>query len=361
MQDTDIRTLQPQSTRPFTWGIVGAGVIARQFAADLGSIAGMRVGAVCSRSEASAVRLMRATGATRFHQELAALLTDTTIDGVYIATPNSLHAPQALQTLAAGKPVLVEKPLATSAADAARIAEMAKASGCFAMEALWTRFLPAVAAVRDMISTGTIGEIERIEAELAYRKQESADGRFFDPALGGGSALDLGVYPLSLALHLLGLPDRHSGRWWPAKSGVDLRCEFKLAFGQAKAALSCGFDRNGHNSFTILGSRGAIRLEQPFLKAQRVTVFGKSVRDLPLVGARTPVSGIAAKLLARLPLPGRKAESYRFAVNGLQFEAAAVMEAVRRGARQSDVMPLDHSVAVLEIIDAVLGRPPERG
>ncbi|MFI0846774.1 Gfo/Idh/MocA family protein [Mesorhizobium sp. IMUNJ 23232] len=356
-------TAHPQDigpARPFGWGIVGTGVIARQFAADLRHVPGARIGAVCSRSEKAAQDFMAATGAAGFHSTLAALLADRDIDAVYLATPNMLHASQALETLRAGKPVLVEKPLATSSGDAARIADLAGTSRCFAMEALWTRFLPAVRAVRDMLAAGAIGEITRIEAELSYRKQETQGDRFFDPAQGGGSALDLGVYPLSLAVHLLGIPEKFSGRWWATGSGVDRRCRFELSFAGATAELSCGFDHDGSNIFAIFGDRGAIRIEAPFLKAQRITLFERGMSGLPFIGARGPTSGLAGKLLSRLPLPGRKASHFRFPGNGLQFEAVAVMEAVRAGAAQSSVMPLRESIAVLEVIETVLGQPAER-
>lgn len=346
---------------PFTWGIVGTGAIAQQFAADLTLVPGARIGAVCSRGEASARRFMDRTGTPKSYPALPALLADPSIDAIYVATPNVLHVPQALAALEAGKPVLVEKPLATSVRDAEQIAAAAAAADCFAMEALWTRFLPAVQSVRDMLAAGAIGKVVRVEAELAYRKEEKAGDRFFDPALGGGSALDLGVYPLSLAIGFFGTPSRVSGRWWAAGSGVDRRCDFDLSFGDVAAGLSCGFDRDGRNVFSILGSSGAIRIEAPFLKAQKVTLFEGVMRDLPLVGAGGATAGLGAKILSRLPLPGRKVESLRFPGNGLQFEAAAVMEAVRRGERHCNVMPLQQSIAVLETIERILAHPPEKG
>jgi predicted dehydrogenase len=353
----------PQNTdpaRPFAWGLVGTGAIARQFAADLRHVPGAQIGAVCSRSADAARDFMAAAGAARFHATLSAMLADREIDAVYLATPNMLHAAQALEALGAGKPVLVEKPLATSSGDAARIADLASTNRCFAMEALWTRFLPAVATVRDMLASGVIGEVVHIEGGLSYRKQEISGDRFFDPALGGGSALDLGVYPLSLAVQLLGVPEKFSGRWWAARSGVDRRCRFELFFAGATADLSCGFDRDGPNSFSIFGERGAIRIEAPFLKAQRITLFEGRMSGLPLVGARGPGTGLAAKLLSRVPLPGRKTSQFRFPGGGLQFEAVAVMEAVRAGAAQSSIMPLRESIAVLEVIETVLGQPAER-
>ena len=121
---------------------------------------------------------------------------DPDIDAIYIATPNALHAEQALRVIAHGKAVLVEKPLATSVADAERIASEAASRKCFAMEAMWTRFLPAVRAAKKLVDDGAIGKIARIDAELSYYRDEAADSRFFNPGLGGGAALDLGVYPI---------------------------------------------------------------------------------------------------------------------------------------------------------------------
>ena len=177
---------------------------------------------------------------------------------------------------------------------------------------------------------GAIGEVRRVQAELSYRRNESAESRFFRPELGGGAALDLGVYPLSLALHFLGRPAKVSGRWQASKSGVDMRSEFSLDFvGGAKAELACGFDRDGGNQFVIEGSEGVLVLDAPFLKAQRLLRFSpKPFAMMPSEG-----SGILAKLARRLPLPGRHVQHFPFPGNGLQFEAAAVMEDAVRGGR----------------------------
>jgi predicted dehydrogenase len=344
---------------PFSWGIVGTGTIARQFAADLRELPGARIGAVCSRSKSAGASFARATGALRSHNSLEAFLADPAIEAVYIATPNAIHAAQAIASLEAGKPVLVEKPIATSSRDAQAIADAAAQHGRFAMEAMWSRFLPAVQAARALLQEGAIGNVTGIEGELAYRQDERARSRFFDPALGGGASLDLGVYLLSLALYLLGAPTGVGGRWRAARTGVDMGAEYHLEFGAAKVALSCGFDRNGRNALTVFGTKGAIRLNAPFLKAQSLGVYSEALRDLPLVGSGADVAGHAGKVLSRLPVPGRRVKRFAFPGGGLQFEAKAVMEAVRSGGVQSDVMPLAQSVEVLRMIETVLARPPE--
>jgi predicted dehydrogenase len=164
---------------------------------------------------------------------------------------------------------------------------------------------------------------------------------------------------VSLALHFLGQPQEISGSWQASKSGVDIRTTVDLQFaGGAEALLACGFDRDGANTFTIVGSEGVLRLETPFLKAQRLARFTpKTFAMMPNDAGR----GIAARILRRLPLPGRRIERLAFPGNGLQFEAAAVMDAVRRNAAGSEIMPLADSVEVLRIIASVLsGRPQER-
>jgi predicted dehydrogenase len=338
----------------FRWGIVGTGVIARQFAADLKYASEATVTAVFSRSTEGAEAFREATGAGKAYTVLEDMLADPRIDAVYIATPNNRHAEQAIRALEAGKPVLVEKPLATTVGEAEAMAASAAKSGALLMEGLWTRFLPAVTAVRTMLAEEAIGDIVRVKGELAYFHAEKPGGRFFDPALGGGAALDLGVYLLSLVLHLFGAPREIDGRWKAAGTGVDLGTDFSLRFGNgAEATLSCGFDRDGDNAFTIFGTKGAIRLNPPFLKAQQVTLFSAPLRGFAGAG------GLAGKVLARFPLPGKTARNHPFPGGGLQFEAEAFARSVRQGALQNSVMPLEDSIAALKIIEAIKARPPE--
>ena len=214
-------------TRPFQWGIVGTGGIARFFAADLSLLPDTSLAGICSRDVEKAKAFQSTFAAARTYADLDAMAADPDIDAIYVATPNALHAEQALRIIGHGKAVLVEKPLATSVADAERIASAAAEQKCFVMEAMWTRFLPAVQAARRLVDGGAIGTVRKIDAELAYRRDEDAGSRFFDPGLGGGAALDLGVYPVSLALHFLGRPAKVSGRWQASKSGVDLRTDIR--------------------------------------------------------------------------------------------------------------------------------------
>lgn len=336
----------------FGWGIVGTGTIAHRFAADLAYAPGAFLAAIQSRSLERAQAFGKTYRAGRAYDSLDALLADDAVDAVYIATPNAQHAPQALRAIAAGKPVLVEKPLALSVADAEEISHRAAAVGVFAMEAMWTRFLPATRRAKAMIEAGEIGRITAIRANLAYALPETPQSRLYDPN-GGGALFDLGVYPISLALHFLGRPKAVSGKWKAAGSGVDVSATVELAYDEATASLSCGFDRDGDNSFTIEGTRGALRLGRPFLKAQSLAHFTHSPPP-----TRSDPPGLVERLMDRLPQPGRTTQAFPFEGNGLQFEAIAVMEAVRHGWTESPLMPLADSSAAVAVIREVLSRPP---
>jgi predicted dehydrogenase len=340
--------------RPFGWGIMGTGTIAGLFAVDLGLLPQARIAAVHSRSLEKARGFAARFGGARPYDDEAAFLADPAIDAVYIATPNHLHAAQALRAIAAGKPVLIEKPIALASADVEAIARVAGERGIFAMEALWSRFLPAVRRAREQIAAGRIGAIKRIRADLSYLHPEEPGSRFFDPSLGGGAAFDLGVYPLSLALHLLGEPQAMSGSWLAAGTGVDRRSTFRLDYPAAVAELSCGFDRNGNNRLLVEGERGGLVFEAPFLKAQRLSWYADAGRAA--IAYERGTGGIA-RLLDRLPRSGRISENVAFPGNGLQFQAEAAMAAIRAGKSACAEMPLGESAAVLRIIEAIRAQP----
>lgn len=340
--------------KPFGWGIMGTGAIAGLFAADLGLLPQARIVAAHSRSLEKAQSFAARFGEAKAYDDEAAFLADPAIDAVYIATPNHLHAAQALKAIAAGKPVLIEKPIALASADVEAIAQAAGERGVFAMEALWSRFLPAVRRAREQIAAGRIGAIRHIRADLSYLHPEEPGSRFFDPDLGGGAAFDLGVYPLSLALHLLGEPQAVSGSWLAAGTGVDRRSTFRLDYPAAVAELSCGFDRNGANRLLIEGERGGLIFEAPFLKVQRLSWYADVGRA---VAAYERGTGGVARLLDRLPQSVRVSENAAFPGSGLQFQAEAAMAAIRAGKSACTDMPLGESAAVLRIIEAVRAGP----
>ncbi|WP_236016229.1 Gfo/Idh/MocA family protein [Brucella endophytica] len=345
------------------WGIVGTGEIARRFASDLVFAPGAALHAVLSRDPEKAEQFCAETGARKAYSNIDNFLSDPRIKAIYIATPNSLHLAQTLRTLRSRKAVLTEKPLAPSAPEAEVIEREAARQNTFAMEAMWTRFLPAVQAAKAHIEAGSIGEIRKITVDISHYREFDPESRFFSRALGGGAALDLGVYPISLAMYFLGEPDQVSGRWVSAKTGVDIRTEINLHYADADAELSCGFDRDGANHFFIEGTAGALRIDGPFPSAKQLTLYSPSAMKSSLIGPSAKGDRPLAKFLSRLPsslsrLWGRQIEHYPFQGSGLQFPAIALMDALRSGETQSPAMPISDSVAVLRAIGIVLSRSP---
>ncbi|MHC1550062.1 Gfo/Idh/MocA family protein [Phyllobacterium sp. K27] len=340
----------------FGWGILGSGRHAGQFAADLALVPGALLVGNYSRTAANAKRFHENFGSKRAYSDLDAFVADSEIDAVYIATPNSMHLAQALKAIRSGKAILTGKPLAPSHTEASVIEREATRANVFAMEAMWTRFLPAIAAAKAKVDAGEIGAIRRITAELAYEHPYDPKTRFFSRSLGGGASLDLGVYCVSLAMFFLGQPQKVSGLWYAAPNGIDMSSEIVLHYDQAKAELSCGFDRDGKNHFVIEGTTGTIRVNAPFLEAKELTIYqGLSRQALfsPLSGPR----GTIGRILDRLPVPGRTVEEYNFDGNGLQFEAIAVMDAIGRGKTESAIMPIADSINALRAINIVLSQP----
>ncbi|MFB2550591.1 Gfo/Idh/MocA family protein [Ensifer soli] len=343
---------------PIRWAISATGAIAHSFACDIAHAQGAHLVAVGSRSPEAARAFGASFGDIRAHGDLAALAADPAIDAVYIASPNSAHLAQASALMRAGKHVLVEKPLAVSVSEARALVAVAADTGRFAMEGLWTLFLPAIDALRAALEDGTLGRIVSVSAELAYAKPFDAASRFFAPSLGGGSALDMGIYPIALTLSLFGTPETVTGAWHAAPTGVDDEARFRLGYGGFAAELACGFRRDGANRYVIRGERATLVVDAPFLKAARLIRLEGGRGE----GLLAPGPGRGASLLARvarrLPLPGVTISDYGFAGAGLQFEIAAASAAIRAGRTEHPRMPLARSIEALEIIEAIRALPP---
>lgn len=342
------------------WGLVGTGVIASHFAGDIKFARRAHLAGVASRALSRAQEFANAHG-TRAFDHFEAMLGDPSVDAIYIATPTATHFVFAEAALKAGKPVLVEKPLAGTSAEASQLAALAATNGVFAMEAMWTRFLPALAFVRQTLQSGALGEVIRVKGELAFLKPFTADSRFFDRAQGGGALLDLGCYGISLCLALFGKPDRIDGSWVEAATGVDLRARTDLRFGNVEATLACGFDRTGANLFSIEGRQGKLVLQPPF-NAVRMVIDGAPGQLIDLVSSpETNVVARGARKLARtIPLPGLSRHQFDFEGHGLHFEMDAVADMLTAGSLEHPLSPLADSIETLRIIEQLLALPPSR-
>jgi predicted dehydrogenase len=348
--------------RTIGFGFWGAGAVADLVVQDLRLVPGARLQTVAARREEAARGFGARHGAARCGTGLASLLGDDRVDVVYIATPNAQHAADCIACLEAGKAVLCEKPFATCAADAERIAAAARRHGRFCMEAMWSRFVPALAAARAAIAGGTLGPLRLLQGSFAYANAFDAASRLFDPAQGGGALLDRGVYLVSLAQQWLGEPDVvHAGAVIGA-SGVDEHCSVQLTWRQGVIAdFVAGLRVRGSNELVVAGEQATLRLPAPFYRAHRLEL--RHTDAAPTASAARSEGWRAAlrswpwlaqlrRQLDRAESPGRvSVQRFAFPGHGYQFQLAEVVRCVHEGRLESPTMPLADSVAVLRTLD----------
>ena len=241
------------------WGIVGTGGIARAFARDL-LLDGHALTAVGSRAQGTADTFAREFGLAAAHPSYEALAEDADVDIVYVATPHTLHHANAALALRSGKHVLVEKPFTINAAQAVDLIELARANSLVILEAMWTRWLPHMVRIREIIAGGVLGPVRSMHADHSQLLPADPAHRLNAPELGGGALLDLGVYPVSFASELFGPPQTVQAAATLTPTGVDGHVAAILAYpGGAIATFQCASTMRGPNTATVTGSRGRIR------------------------------------------------------------------------------------------------------
>ena len=258
--------------RPIRWGFLGAGGIAASMAADLPHGANMLY-AVAARDPRRAAGFAERFGASRSYGSYRTLVEDPEVDLVYIATTHPFHREQALMAIDAGKPVLIEKPLALNAAHAREVLTAACDKGVFAMEALWMRANPLILRAREMVADGVIGDVVAVHADFSIGLGFDAGHRLYDLANGGGALLDLGVYPMHFAWLFLGRPDTQQvlGALSPTGSDATVAIQWGYASG-ATAQLRCATTARTPGRATIAGTAGSITAEPWFLNPARLIV-----------------------------------------------------------------------------------------
>jgi predicted dehydrogenase len=315
-------------TTRFRWGILGPGNIAAKFAAGVAALDDQEVTAVGSRTQASADRFADRFDIVRRHVGYEALATDPNVDAIYVATPHNFHREHTLLALRNGKHVLCEKPFAINAAQAQEMVDEARRQKLFLMEAMWSRFLPILVEARTLIAAGAIGKVQMIQADFGFRASFNPASRLFDPALGGGALLDVGVYPISLAMMALGQPDRIAAIAALGATGIDENTGILLGFpGGEVALLATTVRASTLQEAIILGDNGSIRLHSPWWVGNTLTLQR---------------AGHDPEVIVR-----------PYLANGYSHEAIEVAECVRAGKLESDVMPLDESVRIMAVMDEI--------
>lgn len=310
------------------WGILGAGNIARSFATGLRVLPQARLTAVGSRSLEKAHRLGDEFQIPHRYGSYEELAADPAVEVIYVATPHSFHKEHSLLSLEAGKAVLCEKPFTINAQEAREVIACARRKRLFLMEAMWTRCLPIMAQVREWLAVGAIGEPRLLTADFGFRAEVNPAGRLFNPALGGGSLLDIGVYTVALAFMVFGAPPaRITGLAHLGETGVDEQAAFILGYGQGQLALlSSAIRTNTPQEARIDGTQGRIRIDS-FWRATRATLA---------VDSQEPQT-------VERPFEG----------NGYNYEAAEVMRCLEAGKLESDLIPLEETLSIMETLDEI--------
>jgi predicted dehydrogenase len=322
------------SSRPrIGWGLLGTGGICDQLAQALAYVPDARLAAVGSRdegrAEAFAAPRRAAHGAIRAHGSYRALVEDPEVDVVYIGTPHPDHAPSMMLALAAGKAVLCEKPFTVNRRQAQAAVELARRQGVFLMEAMWMRYVPAMVELKRLLGEGTIGEIVSASADFGFAAHLPPGHRCFDPALGGGGLLDVGIYPLNFAAFVLGPIAAVHADAELGPTGVDVHTVFSLrhASGRRSQGL-CSLRATTACHATVMGTQGRIDVEPPFYAAQRLRVVRGTQDDSPVEFVARPWRG-----------------------NRYVAQVEEVQRCLRAGLAESPVMPLDESVALVGWMD----------
>lgn len=345
----------------FRWGIFGTGAVSAKFVAGLAAARDAEAAFVASRSLAKAQYFAAGMRVGRAIAGYADAAAEGGVDAVYIATPPSEHAAHALLCIEAGMPVLVEKPFASSRAEALQVADAARSNAVFAMEAMWTRFLPAAQAMREKLAARSVGDVRLVAGNFGTSQAPDRANGIFNPALGGGALAHLGAYPLSLAQWLFGSPTLVQAMATIGSTGVDEDAAFQLQYpGGVIGSFFVSVRAWAPDDFQVLGTEGMIGVRGSIVRPCGLDVSHEAPRppDEPQFGwqARLRQHGLVHHIAQRTGRSGRSRASrcgYRYAGNGYHYEADEVRACVERGACESAVMPLSDSVAVAATADMI--------
>ncbi len=315
-------------TKTFNWGIIGPGRIAHKFAQDIIRTEHARLHAVASRTGERARSFAAQYGAPHYFGSYEGILGCPDLDAVYIATPHTSHCENTLMCLRAGIPVLCEKPFAMNAREVKKMIAAAREHDTFLMEALWTRFLPTTLKALELIREGAVGQVLSVKADFGFKAAFDPEGRLYNPALGGGSLLDIGIYPVFLALLVLGKPDKIKAMARIGSTGVDEECGilFQYADGRMAHLHSTVLARTKTEAF-IYGEEGVIHLHTRWHEPTSMSLLR----------------------------PDGRPQDFRFdwKTNGYSYEALEAMRCLAQGLKESPLMPLSFSLDLIELLDAI--------
>lgn len=316
--------------RPVNWGIIGPGKIAHKFATALAGIGNARIHSVASRSIDKADLFARKFSIPKVYGKYSDILNDPELDVVYIATPHSLHFESSMMCIEKGVPVLCEKPITINHRQLKTLVDHANAKNVFLMEAIMTRFLPTIETLLKITNSRELGAIRIINADFGFRADYDPESRLFNPALGGGCLLDIGIYPVFLSLLLLGYPDEIKAVCVKAESGVDESMAVSLRFNSgAIASLHFTFTAHTEVSANIYFEKGKIRINPrwPTLSSLSLQKYNSESEEI----------------------------KFNYTSNGYDYEALEVMRCLDEGLTESPKLKHEFSLQLMKLLDEIRG------
>lgn len=317
--------------KTINWGIIGCGNISSQFATGLNNMEHTNILAVASRDITRGEEFAKRFGANKIYNSYEDIAKDEEIDVIYIGTPHSEHYKNAELCIKHGKAVLVEKAFTRNSSETKRLIKLAKENNVFLMEAMWTKCMPVTKEVKDWIKKGRIGEVVNMQINFGFRREMPNTHRLMDPKLAGGALLDVGVYPVTYAVHMMGeLPTEIVTTAVLGETGVDVRNStiFKFRNG-ALATLNSAVNAEVGKSAVIIGENGRIEIPS-FWTAKEAMLYDVEGNLID-----------TAKDLDRME--GK--------INGYEYEAYEVNQCLRDGKLESDVVPLQDTLDIMNIMD----------
>lgn len=314
--------------KTYNWGILGLGNIAHKFAQAIDAIDNGVLYAVGSRTVDKAEKFANQYNINQWYGSYDDLIRDEDVEIVYISTTHNLHYELAKKSIEAGKHVLCEKPVTINSRQFEELRELAVSKKVFFMEALWTRFLPHMERAMEFIEQEKIGEIKFIKADFGIKIHPDPEGRLLNLKLGGGSILDIGIYPIFLSLQLLGYPDKIVVDVIKGATGADESCNISFVYKNgAMASLSSTFRVNTETSADIAGTKGRIKMNRMFFMPTSISVN----------------------------IEGESTSHHEFNVikNGYEYEAIEVMECLDKGLTESPKLPLSFTSQLMRLLDEV--------
>ena len=334
--DTNTTTANRLSTtdhnkrmKTINWGIIGLGKMARVFAEDLVLVKDCSLYAAASRSQEKADVFSKQFGTAKAYASYKELIEDQHVDIVYIATPHPFHFEIAMKCLKAKKHVLCEKPMSLHLEHTQALIQEARARNCFLMEAIWTRFMPTTKKLLSLLEQNQIGELISIEADFGFKAEYNENSRLFNKSLGGGSLFDIGIYPIFLSLLCLGKPSEIKALARKTSTQVDSFCSILFDYAaDQKAILKSTFENHTPTEAILFGTKGSITIHRMFHQSEKIELRDEHRNTVELF---------------HLPFRG----------NGYINEIEEVNSCIYEGKTESDLLPLDFSLHLAEILEDV--------